>query len=201
MIHEMIRRQLKTCTVCGNEKPLDDFYKKEATSGRLRAWCKDCTNNKSITYRQRNKGHVNRLNRLRYYKNKPTIRATQRKYEQKIKELMRTDKIWHSKELIGAARHRAKKYDVPFSITYRDIPIPDVCPVLGIRLERNKGKMSRNSATVDRVIPELGYVPGNVIVVSLKANNIKNDATPEEILSVGEFYRELRDGKTERNVA
>jgi hypothetical protein len=34
---------------------------------------------------------------------------------------------------------------------------------------------------LDRVIPELGYVPGNVAVISLRANTMKQDATAAEL--------------------
>ena len=36
-------------------------------------------------------------------------------------------------------------------------------------------------ASLDCIIPELGYVPGNVAVISRRANTIKNDATIEEL--------------------
>ena len=48
-----------------------------------------------------------------------------------------------------------------------------------------------NSPTIDRIVPELGYVKGNVVVVSAKANRIKNDATITEILSVYNYYSSL----------
>ena len=50
------------------------------------------------------------------------------------------------------------------------------------------------SPSIDRIIPTLGYVRGNVIVVSLKANRIKNDATPDELMEVARFYKELLNG-------
>jgi hypothetical protein len=44
---------------------------------------------------------------------------------------------------------------------------------------------------VDRIIPALGYIPENIIVVSMRANAVKSDASPEEILRVGAFYDRL----------
>jgi hypothetical protein len=49
-----------------------------------------------------------------------------------------------------------------------------------------------DSPSLDRVIPELGYVQGNVIWVSHRANSIKQNATAEEILAVGQFYKNLK---------
>lgn len=93
-------------------------------------------------------------------------------------------------------RSRARRFKIPFSITYLDIPIPEFCPILNIKLFKNH-KISFNSATIDRIVPELGYIPGNVIVISCKANQIKNNGTPDEILKVGYFFKNLIGEKDE----
>jgi hypothetical protein len=84
------------------------------------------------------------------------------------------------------ARRRARKDGVPFEITQEDIIIPKVCPVLGIALSISERRMTDNSPSLDRFKPELGYVKGNVNVISTRANRIKNDATYNEIRKL--FY-------------
>jgi hypothetical protein len=92
--------------------------------------------------------------------------------------------------LLNSARYRAKKMGVRFALIADDIKIPPVCPVLGIPLYQ--GTCAHDgSPTLDRIIPELGYVPGNVMVVSLRANRIKNNSTVEELIAVAEFYKKL----------
>ena len=57
--------------------------------------------------------------------------------------------------------------------------IPDVCPVLGIPLDQDpkgKGERSDNSPSLDKFIPSLGYVKGNIHIISWRANHLKNDA-------------------------
>jgi hypothetical protein len=93
--------------------------------------------------------------------------------------------------LLHNAKTRAKKQSARFSITLADIVVPKRCPVLGIKLVRNKGKVRFNSPTLDRIRPGRGYVKGNVLVVSQRANTIKSNATPEQILKVGKFYAKL----------
>jgi hypothetical protein len=44
---------------------------------------------------------------------------------------------------------------------------------------------------LDRLIPELGYVKGNIAVVSTRANTLKRDATPEELMKVARFYEKI----------
>lgn len=74
--------------------------------------------------------------------------------------------------------------------------MPESCPVLGIPMfSGTDGIQCDNSPTLDRIIPELGYVRGNVIVVSAKANRIKNDATITEIQQVLDYYTLLLASK------
>lgn len=77
---------------------------------------------------------------------------------------------------------QSKHPDVPFTITAADLgELPDTCPVLGIPLYFGDGVVGPNSPTIDRIDPALGYVPGNVMVISHRANTIKHNATIEEI--------------------
>src|SRR5258707_4659198 len=86
--------------------------------------------------------------------------------------------------LFAAARRRAGEDDLPFNLQLEDIVVPVRCPVLGIDLIRGKGAVHDCSPTLDRIIPELGYVRGNIFVMSAKANRIKSNATAEEVLQV-----------------
>jgi hypothetical protein len=95
-----------------------------------------------------------------------------------------------NKQLWYKAKSRAKRDGLPFNITPEDIVIPNWCPVLGIQLKRGEGKCSANSPTIDKMVPALGYVKGNITIMSHRANTIKNDATLEEIQSVYEWMQE-----------
>ncbi|UHX60313.1 restriction endonuclease [Ralstonia phage vRsoP-WM2] len=93
--------------------------------------------------------------------------------------------------ILPSIRQRARKQGVPFSLTKENPPpIPEVCPVLGIPLRRTLGFADDNSPSLDRLIPELGYVPGNVEWMSYRANRIKNDSTYEELERVTAWVRE-----------
>lgn len=89
--------------------------------------------------------------------------------------------------MLHAARFRAKQAGVPCTIYYDDITVPDICPVLGIPLD---GSHFDTRPSIDRVIPAKGYVPGNIKVISMRANRIKTDSTIEELEKVLQYYKE-----------
>lgn len=90
------------------------------------------------------------------------------------------------------ARLRAKRKGIPFDITEGDIEVPEVCPVLGMRLEMAVGAVKDNSPSLDRIDPVLGYVRGNVVVLSHRANRIKSDGTADEHERVAAWLRSRR---------
>lgn len=106
-------------------------------------------------------------------------------------------KQWQTKDrierpersMLRAARKRAKQLNIPFNLSEEDIVIPEYCPVLGIKIGRNEKVSGPSSPTLDRIIPELGYVKGNVAVISKRANTIKNDASIADLEAVLAWLR------------
>ena len=97
------------------------------------------------------------------------------------------------KKLLYAARKRAKQNGLDCTITVDDIVIPEFCPALGIKLEPRVGAGRSNreeigsSPSLDRIDNSKGYVPGNVAVISLRANMIKTDAIAAELKAVAAY--------------
>jgi len=88
---------------------------------------------------------------------------------------------WNGK-ILSCIKTRCKKRGLPFNLEKEDIVVPEYCPVLGIKLEF-KGKRS-HSPSVDKIIPEKGYVKGNIQVISMRANQLKNNASLEELKKI-----------------
>lgn len=88
------------------------------------------------------------------------------------------------KRMFFTARSRAKKHGMEFTIREADILIPDTCPYLGVPLTHAYGEgRVQSNASLDRIDSALGYVPGNVQVISDLANRMKQDATPAQLLA------------------
>jgi hypothetical protein len=101
-------------------------------------------------------------------------------------------KQWKEKDrvkgMLKAAKGNAKRDGKEFSITREDLePLPDVCPILGLKLEFSTEGRKPNSYSIDRIDSNVGYVPGNIQVVSWRANHIKNNATPEELRMIADY--------------
>lgn len=94
------------------------------------------------------------------------------------------------RRLLSGAKRRARIKGIPFDLTEEDFKLPRVCPVLAFPLRVNRGGKAQafNSPTLDLIHPKLGYVPGNVLCVSSRANQIKSDATLVELRRVVKFY-------------
>ncbi len=83
--------------------------------------------------------------------------------------------------LLCSSRARAKKAGLPNDLDLDDIQIPKHCPLLGVELKPSRRAISPCSPTLDRKRPDLGYVKGNVWVISQKANQMKSDLTVEQM--------------------
>ena len=94
--------------------------------------------------------------------------------------------------MLTRAKSRAKIGNIPFNLTLEDISIPHTCPLLGIPIEvQPKKGYHPNSPSLDKIIPEKGYIKGNVWVISNRANTLKNDATLTELKTLVENLEAL----------
>lgn len=158
---------------------------------------KEFLKEKRIQYLQNNKHSLKEKSIQYRQKNKEVIKERQKQYYQNNKDSLKEKKIQYrrnnlEKTILRSAKNRAKKKNLPFNLREEDIVVPSICPILGIPLETGNGKgLQSNSPSLDRIIPEKGYVKGNIIVISNKANMMKYNATPEEMIKMGEFAKKL----------
>ena len=116
--------------------------------------------------------------------NNDKIKAAQQKYR----------KDAPIKYLLGLARRRAKRKGIEFSIQEKDLVVPSVCPLLGIPIDAYSKQLAHRPS-IDRIFSSKGYIPGNVIIVSQRANMLKNNACADELLTLAINLIELEDNK------
>lgn len=96
------------------------------------------------------------------------------------------------------SKSRALAKGLEHTITIEDIQIPDKCPLLGIELKDNTGNGKGNckdSPSLDRLDSSKGYTPDNVWVISNRANEIKSNATIEELELITANLRAKIEGR------
>lgn len=116
------------------------------------------------------------------------IKNAERHRERSLNGYYKSRIVEPKRAMLNAAKRRAKQKGIPFNLTLEDISIPDYCPVLGIPLEIGKGAATDGSPSLDRIMPAMGYVKGNVIVISWRANRLKSDGLPDEHRRIANFF-------------
>ena len=87
-------------------------------------------------------------------------------------------------KIISRLKKSAKKRGLDFNLTTSDldeIGFPITCPILGIPLKWHRGEPQDDSYSFDRIDSSLGYVKGNIQILSVKANRAKNNLTQDEL--------------------
>ena len=186
---------MKKCTKCGIEKDLTCYGKNRKY---LRSDCKDCVAiiKSKWYYEKGGKEKKTATNKKWYYEKGGQETSKKWYYEKGGKEKNskrhRDFRLNNPNAvLFRHARDRAKRKNIPFDITVEDVIIPETCPVLGISLKAGEKVVCNNSPSLDRIKPELGYVKGNIQVLSYRANTLKNNATIEELEKVLEHLKKM----------
>lgn len=127
--------------------------------------------------------------RLYYQNNKEKVKTCNDKWQAKNMLKVRKYKTkWTNKtpgyNMFHNAKRRARNLGLPFSIHYTEIVIPEFCPILNIKLEKEPHDLR---PSLDRVNPSLGYTKENTRVISVRANRYKQDATAAEHRRIADY--------------
>lgn len=199
----------KVCRVCGIEKPLEEFNKDRRQPDGYATRCKECKRAYDRARYEKIKNdpeyHAKKLEHGRKYREKHHEQIQKYSSEYNMRpEVVQRKAEWHQdknskssiedklKEMAHRAHSRANLKGVPCTITWKDIEYVETCPLLEIPLNwgqtTNEGGRNIDTPSLDRIIPELGYVPGNVCVISTLANMMKSSATSEQLRT---FYKNI----------
>lgn len=150
----------KKCTKCGDIKDVKMFSVKGKAVDGLRCQCKTC----DADYRIKTKIHI-----------------------KDWAKQFRKARLDYS--IFSSAKARALKKGLEFSLVLKDIVIPDVCPIFGIKLIKGDNKREDGSPSIDRIDNSKGYSKDNIIIISWRANKLKGESSHEERVKILEFYR------------
>ncbi len=191
----------RICYCCKEEKPLTEFVKDNRRKDRRGFLCLDCKRQKDKEYHQKLKSDpqkwekVLERNRLEKQRHRDKILAYNREYNRRPEVIERKSE-WSRKSMqnaslkrkmyskFKAAEKRAKEKNLNFDldVEYLLSIYTDTCPILEIPLNWNAGPRTDNTPALDKIIPEKGYIKGNVRFISTKANSMKTDATLDQLL-------------------
>ena len=186
--------QTKICSVCKQEKPLDDYYIRRDRNKPI-ARCSDC--NRIATQKSRAK--------MTPEQKRKNYAASARSYIQHARNGDIRPIINHK---FSGIRGTAKFKNVPFDI---DIDYlvnifkqqNGLCYYTGRKMDINSGlgtthvslKNRPYQFSLDRLIPEKGYVKGNVVWCGWLVNTCKNMFTEQQFY---EFCKEVLDFKLQK---
>ena len=105
----------------------------------------------------------------------------------------------YTRDRINSVRWKAKKraseegipFDVSTDYLVSIFPYDFICPVLKTDMSWGQESGIESSPSLDKIDPSLGYVIGNVVWVSRRANRLKSDASPKEMRLIYEFYSRM----------
>lgn len=122
---------------------------------------------------------------------------------EKNMQLRENERTAHQKDprrmMVRHAKYRAKLSGIEFSIEVDDIaPCPEVCPLLGIPLfaANGAGALTANSPTLDRIKNDLGYVPGNVMIISHLANSSKRELCADQLMRLATNLKKFEEQRS-----
>ena len=214
----------KACSVCKQVKDLSMFTKDKTSGDGHYRQCKSCKNEyykknkkkvvaktkeyyeenkekmraKQSAYRQQNKDKMRIQHKIWRQKNKEKISAQRQARREQHKGII----DYALRSLLAGAKSRAKIKNLPFDLTleWLEAMVVSHCPITLQPLDWFKEQVvnarhTPNSPSIDRVIPELGYVQSNCAIISHRGNTIKNSGTIDEHRRVVQYMaaQQLRD--------
>lgn len=150
----------KICKRCNKEQSIDNFYKVPSMKDGHDNTCKTCRKE---------------LRRLRDgVKVTPIVTEIQQQ-----KKASRERNI--EQAMLTSAKNRAARKGLEFNLELSDIVIPEKCPLLEVPFHFGTKECYDYSPSIDRIDNSKGYVKGNIQIISMKANAMKNSASLEEL--------------------
>ena len=162
----------RICPICNQE--VEDYF-------RTNSRCQSCRGRRNNDWWEKNRVRQLKKAHDRWVREHPDGYRTT---EQKFKNAFTRSRANASTRGIPWKFETLEQFKAEFGGVF-----PETCPVLGIHLEYGRGKVSPTSPSLDRFDNTLPYQPGNVTIISHRANWLKGDATYDELQKVAKWMR------------
>jgi predicted RNA-binding Zn-ribbon protein involved in translation (DUF1610 family) len=195
----------KTCTTCGRSLPAtaEFFEKHKQCRGGISSRCKKCSNARAKQWRAENRGKIIARWNARYRIKHGAARELRDRYYRSNEPLRARATLMSTR-----FRVRARKLGLPLDTAIINpenleamLGAARHCPACGRAIEYRcnsdrqgvVGFPRRNqrsgTPSLDRVIPSLGYVRGNVAIICWSCNALKRDASLAEVEALARWMR------------
>jgi hypothetical protein len=92
--------------------------------------------------------------------------------------------------LLQQIKRQATHKGLEFNLTVSDIDWVETCPILDYKLDSfSVGGRKSETVSFDRKNPKVGYIKGNVFIISNRANMLKSDITIEQLERMINYVR------------
>jgi hypothetical protein len=185
----------KICSGCKIIKPVSEFGKDKSNPDGYQYYCRDCRSKMSKKYWPKTKEYRLRVREQYLDTNKKWRQLNNEKLNEKSRQNYYNNAI---KRIVRGIIYRSEKNNILHDEAkvledYISKINTGYCDCCGIKF-RDYEEMYNNtnhfdSISVDRLIPEKGYIISNITLICRHCNVIKNNATWEEILNVGNWLK------------
>lgn len=184
---------MKTCSKCHRTLPETEefFVLNKSCKNGLAGTCRECHRAYMRSWKAENHDRLAPRRRELYAE-----RTKDEKREKEHRRWQRAPYKMRARVLYAGMCSRARRCGVPFDHAGLSVgTIADwlqretACPCCGVAFQivPTDGIRSDASPSVDRFIPENGYVRGNVALICWRCNNLKRDASAAELRRVADW--------------
>lgn len=189
---------VQTCTRCGTEHPATKqfFWPASNCVGGISHICRPCRRTQDRAWRHKTKD-VRRKQRAALYRaNKDRHKAYEKDYRKRHPLAARVTTMYHGMH----AHARQRGLTVDKALTRRLVlvwlqrnPRCECCGKLFSVLAAGAGRMRPDAPSIDRVDSAQGYDATNIALICWRCNDLKGNATLNELATVVAWLRRRQD--------
>lgn len=103
--------QLKTCSICKNNKNINEFHKRKRAADGLTSACKDCRSSTEAKYRAQNGQKISEQKKNYYRQNKESVLTQKQEYSKKNRDSIKAkQREWYSANRDSYNARRRQQY-------------------------------------------------------------------------------------------